>query len=1340
MFDRFVRQINPPQEDSVIRRAFSSYLESPNVILLGDPGSGKSHLFARTSELSGGSFLTARTFLNIPSACVDSVLFIDALDERRAGRGDNNTIDSMVQKLLSCAPNRVRISCRAQDWLGDTDLAAFKPYFDRRGGAVVVTLEPLSREEMAAILAERAVRDPAAFLEQAYERELDDFLLNPQSLLMLADVVETGDWPETRRDLYHAATELLLKEHNPVRSRSGEGIYRPDELRDAAGVICTARLIADVEGISLRENDDRSDFPSYRTNGFPDIEKIRAVLGRRAFRAGQLEETVDYSHRTTAEYLAAAWLAKKVRAGFPIGRVRALIGVDGCPASELRGIHAWLPVFLPEYANLLIEADPFGVLTYGDAASLEPSGRKHVLEALARLADVDPWFRANNWSTRGLGALAAADMVEPFRIILGTEPRNFMLRSVVFDALANGAPLPELELDLIQVLADKRSPYPDRADAARALIRMGDSGKNATAAKYASLGRSSDEIRLRANILKALYNDKFNPREVAQLLADALDCEDKLPTGALWSLPDFLPLAEIPDILDLLGPRIVPADTDRDWRNTSEVFYTFDRLLLRVLKEFRENVMAQRLGAWLRFRMAMERYEQIGLTDQIKQELSRRCQELHDLTRHCLRSLEINEDRLKQLYELDRLTLGAIDRDDHLDWCCEYLNEAQPETAKEEFLYEMALCGSYRATVRATRQFEWLWELGDKRPNLKVVRDNNLSVPKSHWRAEEREMVARRAAERAEARGKNRRDFEQHPAEIRSGASLRWLGWLANIYFCLFSDIDGKKVPRERLVGELGEVNAAVAIEGFRALLRRDEFPRLDSHIDLKAEGKYHVSSYSIQAGFDEEWAIGTELNSFGDELLKSALAIDVFCPVPDYTNDERNKRGWKLWLFTNRPELVNEVYLAIARSELSRGLQYVEGLQVLLTDKSLSSLRGATTIQLLTEFPNAAIASLVSLLRAALECADIRGEFLTIAQKVLGETSEIGEEQHNAWLVAAYLVSPKRYAERISAAAKDRVEIAWQIRDFIGYRRYGDTTRALSLDQMADIVHICGRHCSNSYSPLGSTYGDRNPWDAANFVRSLIDQIASNSTEQATSLLTKVLARDDLNSYAEHLKHALASQRARRRDTEYVQPDWRQTIAALFQNVPANVSDLHALLLDQLRDIKQQIASSNTDIYKRFWNEDQYGRVETPKSEESCRDILVDMLRQRLQPLGVIVEPEGHMIGDKRADISITLLRQKIPVELKRDYHPDVWSAAESQLERFYARDPDASGYGIYGVFWFGRKRKRAIPAPPQGQRRPETADGMESLLRSILPEVKGAKIGILVLDVSEPFRDLPR
>jgi len=174
---------------------------------------------------------------------------------------------------------------------------------------------------------------------------------------------------------------------------------------------------------------------------------------------------------------------------------------------------------------------------------------------------------------------------------------------------------------------------------------------------------------------------------------------------------------------------------------------------------------------------------------------------------------------------------------------------------------------------------------------------------------------------------------------------------------------------------------------------------------------------------------------------------------------------------------------------------------------------------------------------------------------------------------------------------------------------------------------------------------------------------------------------------------------------------------------------------LDQLADIKQEIAFTNTDIYKRFWNVDRYGRIDTPKPEESCRNELVEMLRHRLRPLGVIVEPEGHMVADKRADISVSLPGHKVLVELKRDYHPDVWSSAESQLDRFYARDPEATGYGVYGVFWFGEKRKEPIPAPPHGKPRPETADQMESLLLSILPEEKRVKIAVIVFDVSEPF-----
>ena len=107
-------------------------------------------------------------------------------------------------------------------------------------------------------------------------------------------------------------------------------------------------------------------------------------------------------------------------------------------------------------------------------------------------------------------------------------------------------------------------------------------------------------------------------------------------------------------------------------------------------------------------------------------------------------------------------------------------------------------------------------------------------------------------------------------------------------------------------------------------------------------------------------------------------------------------------------------------------------------------------------------------------------------------------------------------------------------------------------------------------------------------------------------------------------------------------------------------------------------------------------------------------------------------MVADKRADISVTVPSVKILCELKRDYHAEVWTAIEGQLERFYTPDPDAKGFGVYGVFWFGDKRSSPIPAPPGGRNRPQTAAEMEQMLIDLIPLDMRKRIAVIVIDVS--------
>jgi predicted NACHT family NTPase len=200
---RNVRKLSTPLrgKDPDTPLAFSEFSQVPHLILLGEAGSGKTHLFREQATEEKAAYVTARAFLNVPANKIyGQSLYIDGLDERRAGRGDRDTIDDIVGHLFEVEPKRVRISCRIADWLGETDLAALNTYFIQSSEPVVVVLEALSHDEQVEVLGARGAQATSAleFLAEAKRRGLDDFLSNPQNLLMLWAVAKDGIWPANR--------------------------------------------------------------------------------------------------------------------------------------------------------------------------------------------------------------------------------------------------------------------------------------------------------------------------------------------------------------------------------------------------------------------------------------------------------------------------------------------------------------------------------------------------------------------------------------------------------------------------------------------------------------------------------------------------------------------------------------------------------------------------------------------------------------------------------------------------------------------------------------------------------------------------------------------------------------------------------------------------------------------------------------------------------------------------------------------------------------------------------------------------------------------------------------
>lgn len=99
--------------------SFADFSEERAIVLLGDPGMGKTTLFKR---FVGSHYTTVRRFLNQPIPPASEPLFLDALDEYKAVSGSGTALDDLVKALLQRNQPAFRLSCRAADWFGQAAL------------------------------------------------------------------------------------------------------------------------------------------------------------------------------------------------------------------------------------------------------------------------------------------------------------------------------------------------------------------------------------------------------------------------------------------------------------------------------------------------------------------------------------------------------------------------------------------------------------------------------------------------------------------------------------------------------------------------------------------------------------------------------------------------------------------------------------------------------------------------------------------------------------------------------------------------------------------------------------------------------------------------------------------------------------------------------------------------------------------------------------------------------------------------------------------------------------------------------------------------------------------
>ena len=1364
-------------------KPLSAYRQAPAYVLLGDAGSGKTTEFNRESEALGEAavYLSARQFsrsdVNSHPEWLGKILFIDGLDEMRAGKTDSLTpLDQIITQLDRLGQPNFRLSCREADWLGTNDRQNLADAStDAR--ITVLRLDPLDDDAITAILNSlEAVGELPEFIGEARKRGLGAILHNPQTLVLLAEALGQGDeWPDSRRETFEMACHKMATERNDEHLHRTERL-QAEAIMDSAGHLCAVQLLTGIEGFSLGPNGDDSSFAQVDDLSEPDTHPpqfdLRRALTTRLF-IGVGEQRVPV-HRHVAEFLAGRYLATLIENGLPVQRVMALMTSpsDHRVVTVLRGLSAWLAAHSPSARRRLINLDPVGVGLYGDIKGLRLNEKRQILKSLAAFARQGPLFgherpddRGSSYirsTTQAFRSLTSADMISAIKDLLTepiTETRDYRMTEFILGVLCEAeepylVSLSILTADLQAILRDPATPSHVKELALDALMHIAPSSENLNRALLDLLQEIQDgalpdsDGRLRGALLRSLYPGVLDPSEVWQF-ALPLNPRDRMSRFLDEDLLRKSTGPQVTELLDALhegSSTLVPALGDARLEDL------LVRLLARGLEENGEQIESPRLYNWLS--LVGDSYEGQHWAEEELRGVQEWLEAHPDIQKsvflHWLR--QSAQDRPAEPYpwvECNVLLKSNLPPD-FGRWCLDKaieLSDTEPLVAR--YLLERAHRSLRDPAIGGRLTLDDL-RVGVCSYDALAQRLEELCSPTNDSKelSESRQRLHKRREEWWE---RNRQEQALREAylgsritDLRQNRFLpRGLNDLAHVYFGKPSRSSREAPPDHRIsefVGGDPDLVDAVMV-ALRGAVWRDDVPSVDETISLDMESRISFLAFPVLVSLDllyrEDPVLLDELD---DTLKRRALAIH-YCVSPVLHSNVNRSTPWFDRFVADDIELVLEVLFQCAGTAIRAGEQFPPGLGDLdKLEESHPTRARELTARLLMSLPARAPLSQMPVLDRLLDMLLMAGgpELSQLVKEKLPMRS-LGPAQRIRWLTVGAFVSPERYLVEFEEFAGTNQRRTEHLARFLCNRFHNHwfanspLFENLSPETIAALIGLLG----NLYDPvdisgMGVVSIDLE-LDTSMRIESLITLLGSKSSEQANGALRNLVDDPQLVRWKDRLTMVEERQRVLLRNATYEHASVGAVQRTLDGGLPANAADLAALLSDHLGGIAVDMRGNNSNLWRQFWNEDEYRRPTELRHEDTCRDALLAMLQARL-PSDIDAALEGHYVSDKRADIRASYGGFNVPIEIKKDLSPQLWSAPKKQLVEQYTTDPATSRYGIYLVLWTGGSKIRPRPDGEHPAAPDELRKMLEDDLTRDLTRNQAGKISVTVLDITKP------
>lgn len=1301
---------------------FAEFESEDAIILLGDPGMGKTTLFRDAAK---ANYTTVRKFLIDPHVVADDPLFLDALDEYRTIASGQDAISEVAKALCSLNKPMFRLSCRAADWFGSTDQEILR-VASASGRVLVLELCPISRDEILNAV-QGIVQNPVVFLYEADSARLGKLLGNPQTLELLARAWETDRKPRNKFEAYEIGASELIKEINLQHVARGVSSPDPGDLRKAASAAASTILLSNSLGISRTETADGNGYVMLPVVPYPNRSDLDAVLKRRLFISTEVDR-FEPIHRTIAEFLAAEDLSKRIASGLPIDRVMALIcGVDGRPVSSLRGLFAWLMCKLGQIAEGYVERDPYGVVTYGDASVLPPNAQCAIWTGLSQLRD--PWFLTNEEDHGSFRELANPNTAKILQELLQNPATGVHLKIAVLEAIANSTENIGLTAILRDMVLEKHDNRWLRSTALKAFAKSIQNDGVQLEALDCELARTADDLavpEIRVDLLRLTRASGRLDLRLLSIMEQAASAKKEDHT-----IGSFYPLIDLPSDSDL---DVILEGASRVLTHKTDYRFEFRSLFDEWLKRRLENstpITPVQLSRWLQnMRVDREHYSEqtlASLKARFKQERTL-FEEVFELLTNSLP----NEDRSFWLfvsYDLEELLPAMV-------WpvpqCEFFLGQAEKEKDSERAadLFRMYLSW-FPMEGASISLFEAGLDLLDRRNNVAKVLGNWKSCKIEKWR---RDQLNSREIERQKNlinRDQNLVYLTPRLKTIREGGEEHILGWAARVYQGLFYDIEDIPDARKRLVSVTNDEIADALVQGFMRYAENPNIPRKDAIIESWLANKIPLTHILLNLSIFLRHSAGMNVPK---QALPNciAAAVTAFHAGDKVPGHDETLSAWILQEVRQNPNVVKSVLKEIWLLATTKKNGDLPGFYEISQDSGSQQFLASLSADILktgiTENPYT-VGRLVSVLlfhdqRSAL---------------AIGETelarSELWPEVQAIWSTALFVIDPSRYPDSWRNLMSQEDAALWNAIEIIRGRPHEKSGIVnLTPAQRAEIVTIVGQRFSNIGHPPGGWNGNQNPWDASEFIANQISLLGTDSSADAGAQLERLENDSGLVSYHDLIRHHRAQYEKQQRESRFTFASPAQIAEAISNRGPATPSDLLAFVIDHFRVLAYELARTQRERYRAYWNESGRNLIE-PKYEEVCSGLLAEDLQNRIEAQNLIVTVEHHMVADKECDLVVLQGNDRLlPIEVKHHFHRELWTAWRTQLDRLYTRDAKAGGLGIYLVLWSGEAKGRMMPKIPNGLKRPASAIELSSALESLIPEGDRHRLRVVVVDIARP------